>query len=142
MAGEKLERAHLGQFGIEGDRIVHVENARGRVVTARTHPRFSGHKSVLGQTGEPLVDGKPWNSPEVAAMVVDIAGRGAKLVQYEGEERFDVLPLLIATDGAILAALSEPQRQRDTAPYRTVFRHRMSKQPFLPGPPNSQEVMR
>ena len=100
MAGESLQRAALGPLGIEGDRIVHVENARGQVVTSRTRPGFLGHKGTIGPGGEPLVDGRPWDSPEVAADVVNIAGRGAKLVRYEGAERFDVLPLLVATDGA------------------------------------------
>jgi uncharacterized protein len=103
MAGEKLQRARIGSLGIEGDRVVHVEDARERVITSRTHPRFLGHKGTLGPDGEPLVDGQPRDSAEVAAKVVDIAGPGAKLVRYDGIERFDVLPLLVATDGAIVA---------------------------------------
>ena len=51
--------------------------------------------------GEPLVDGRGWKSAEVAAEVEDIGGRDARLVRYDGAERFDVLPLLVATDGAI-----------------------------------------
>jgi uncharacterized protein YcbX len=34
-------------------------------------------------------------------LVREAAGPDAELVHYEGEERFDVLPLLVATDGAI-----------------------------------------
>ena len=49
------------------------------------------------------MDGRPWHSPEVAAEVVDIVGPGAKLVRYDGVERFDVLPLLVRTDGAVAA---------------------------------------
>ena len=101
MAGEALQRAGVGPLGIHGDRILHVENARGRVITSRSHPRFLGHKGTLGPDGEPRVDGLGWNASEVASMVADIAGRGAKLVRYEGSDRFDVLPLLVATDGAI-----------------------------------------
>ena len=101
MAGEKLQRAQLGPLGIEGDRVVHVEDSRGHVVTSRSHPRFLGHKGAYSETGAITVDGRPWTSPEVAAEVVDIAGEGARLVRYEGAERFDVLPLLVATDGAI-----------------------------------------
>lgn len=103
LAGEQLERAELGPLGIVGDRIVHVSNMHGRVITSRTHPRFLAHRGSLGADGTPLVDGRPWSSPEVAAEVVAIAGPGAKLVRYEGAERFDVLPLLVATDGAIAA---------------------------------------
>jgi uncharacterized protein YcbX len=112
MAGEKLQRARIGPLGIEGDRIVHVEDARGRVITSRSHPRFLGHKGTLGLDGEPLVDGQPWKSPEVASKVVDIVGPGAKLVRYDGAERFDVLPLLVATDGAIAAFGHDHRRLR------------------------------
>ncbi|MBS1117406.1 MAG: hypothetical protein H6Q87_1790, partial [candidate division NC10 bacterium] len=51
MAGEQLQRARIGHLGIEGDRVVHVEDAQGRVITARTHPRFLGHKGTLGRDG-------------------------------------------------------------------------------------------
>ncbi len=112
MAGEKLKRAAVGPLGIEGDRVVHVENAKGRVITSRSHPHFLGHKGSLGPHGEIMVNGRPWNSPEVAAEVVDIGGPGAKLVHYEGAERFDVLPLLVATDGAIAAFGHDLRRLR------------------------------
>jgi uncharacterized protein YcbX len=112
MAGEKLERVHVGPLGLEGDRIVHVEDAHGQVITSRSHPRFLGHKGTLGPDGEPLVDGRPWKSPQVAADVVDIGGRGAKLVRFDGAERFDVLPLLVATDGAIAAFGHDGRRLR------------------------------
>jgi len=112
MAGEKLQRIRIGPLGIEGDRVVHVEDGQERVITSRSHPRFLGHKSTLGPDGEPLVDGRPWHSPEVAATVVDIGGPGAKLVRYDGVERFDVLPLLVATDGAIAAFGHDHRRLR------------------------------
>jgi len=110
MAGERLQRAGVGPLGIEGDRVVHVEDARGRVVTSRSHPRFLGHKGSLSADGAVMVDGRPWDGPEVAEEVVDIAGPGAKLVRFDGAERFDVLPLLVATDGAI-AAFGHDQRR-------------------------------
>ncbi|MFA5110393.1 MAG: MOSC N-terminal beta barrel domain-containing protein [Desulfobaccales bacterium] len=103
IAGEKLQRARIGPFGIEGDRVVHVEDGHERVITSRFRPRLLGHKGTLGPDGESLVDGQPWNSPEVAAEVVGIVGSGANLVRYDGIERFDMLPLLVATDGAIAA---------------------------------------
>ena len=112
MAGEKLQRGRMGPLGIDGDRVVHVEDTQGRVITSRSHPRFLGHKGTLGVDGAPLVDGRPWNSPQVAAEVVDIAGPGAKLVHYDGAERFDVLPLLVATDGAIAAFGHDHRRLR------------------------------
>ncbi len=112
MAGEKLQRVRMGPLGIDGDRVVHVEDTQGRVITSRSHPRFLGRKGTLSVDGAPLVDGQPWNSPEVAAEVVDIAGPGAKLVRYDGAERFDVLPLLVATDGAIAAFGHDHRRLR------------------------------
>jgi len=111
MAGEQLQRAHVGALGIAGDRIVHVE-AHGRVVTSRSHPRFLGHRGTLGPDGQPLVDGRAWDAPEVAAEVADIAGPEARLVRYEGAERFDVLPLLVATDGAVAAFGHDLRRLR------------------------------
>lgn len=112
MAGEKLQRVGIGPLGIEGDRVVHVEDERGRVITSRSHPRFLGHKSSLDLDGVVTVDGRPWDSPEVAAEVVEIGGPGAKLVRYDGAERFDVLPLLVATDGAIAAFGHDHRRLR------------------------------
>lgn len=112
MAGEKLQRASLGALGIEGDRVVHVEDDRGRVITSRSHPRFLGHHSSLGTDGVIRVDGRPWDNPEVVTEVMDIAGPNARLVRYDGAERFDVLPLLVATDGAIKAFGHDSRRLR------------------------------
>jgi uncharacterized protein len=112
MAGEMLHCARIGPLGIDGDRVVHVEDAQGRVITSRSHPRLLGHKGSLTTDGAVLVDGQPWTAPLVAAEVVDIAGPGARLVRYDGAERFDVLPLLVATDGAIAAFGHDHRRLR------------------------------
>lgn len=101
MAGEPLEEADLRADGIAGDRVVHVENGRGKVVTSRSHPALLGHRATLGPRGEPLVDGLPWDSEEVRRAVRAAAGEDARLARFDGVERFDVLPLLVATDGAI-----------------------------------------
>jgi uncharacterized protein YcbX len=112
MAGEPLQTAVLTPLGIKGDRIVHVENARGRVVTSRTHPRLLGHHAKLNSSGEPLVDDLLWTNPDVLPQIAEIAGPGAKLVHDESENRFDVLPLLVATDGAIAAFGFDSRRLR------------------------------
>ncbi len=112
MAGEQLERARVGPLGIEGDRVVHVEGSGGKIITSRTHPRFLGHEGTLGPDGAPRVDLRPWQDPTVAADVREIGGPGARLVRYEGVERFDVLPLLVATDGAIAAFGHDRRRLR------------------------------
>ena len=112
LAGERLERADVTANGIAGDRVVHVTNERGRVVTARTHPRLLGLAAILGPDGEPLINGSPWTSPASAAAIQAAAGANARLARYDGRERFDVLPLLIATDGAIAALGVDHRRLR------------------------------
>ena len=112
MAAESLTRAEIRADGIVGDRVVHVRGAHGRVVTARTRPRLLGHRATLGSDGEPLVDGRPWRAPEVAQDVVAAVGPGARLVRDDGLGRFDVLPLLIATDGAIRVLGADRRRLR------------------------------
>jgi uncharacterized protein YcbX len=112
MAGERLQCATLGSLGIEGDRVVHVEDARGKFVTARTHPKLLGHHARLGPAGEPVVDDADWTEPSVLEQVVNIAGPGAKLVRDDSAQRFDILPLLVATDGAIRAFGRDGRRLR------------------------------
>ena len=101
MAGERLSSAHLTRTGFVGDRVVQVYDRRGRVVTARRFPRLLRLRATLGADGEPLVDGVPWSSSEVAARVEAAVAPGATLARFEGPERFDILPLLICTDGAV-----------------------------------------
>lgn len=112
MAGERLSAAELGPLGIPGDRVVHVEDQRERVVTSRSRPKLLLHRGTLGPDGEPLVDGRPWAADEVARDVVAAAGPGTRLVRFDGSERFDVLPLLVATDGAIAALGHDGRRLR------------------------------
>jgi uncharacterized protein YcbX len=101
MAGERLGSVDLTRTGLVGDRVVQVYDRRGRVVTARTFPGLLRLRATLGLDGEPLVDGLPWDSPEVAARVEAAVAPGARLERFEGPERFDILPLLICTDGAV-----------------------------------------
>jgi len=100
MAGERLAAVEVGTGGFEGDRVVHVSGPGGRIITSRTHPRLLGLHGSLGSDGEPQVDGRPWHAPESQAAVRAAAGSESRLVRYDGPERFDVLPLLIGTDGA------------------------------------------
>lgn len=100
MAGERVTQIELGPLGLAGDRTVLVRR-RGRVVTSRTDHRLLGLKGTLGDDGLTRVSGHVWDSAEALALVKAAAGPDAELFRYEGAERFDILPLLVATDGAI-----------------------------------------
>jgi uncharacterized protein len=102
MGGEPLRTARLTERGIAGDRIVQVRDGRGHMFTARTYPDLLGFHARLGEDGAPLVDGVPWNDAGVLASVRKIVGEGGWLVRDESLDRFDILPLLVATDGAIV----------------------------------------
>lgn len=111
MAGERLPAAQLDEEGVAGDRMIQVYSRDGGIVTARTCPRLLGHHATAG-AGEPLVDGHPWESDSVARDVEAAAGPGAHLVRQAGPQRFDVLPLLVATDGALNAMGQDWRRFR------------------------------
>src|SRR5437764_11213455 len=81
MGGEQLTQADIGYEGIPGDRVVHVQDQRGRVVTARARPRLLVHRATLGPDGEPLVDGRIWTSRDVANDIEGAAGAGTRLVR-------------------------------------------------------------
>lgn len=101
MAGERLAVAEMTATGLAGDRVVQVYDRHHRVVTARTFPRLLKLHATLDQDGEPLVDGLPWRSHEVARRVEAAVELGARLERFDGPERFDVLPLLVCTDGTV-----------------------------------------
>ena len=111
LAGERLDVAEITTNGIIGDRIVHVRGPEG-VRTSRRHHNLIGLHATLGPDGEPLVDGQPWTAPEVLDRVRAAAGLDAMLARYDGPERFDVLPLLVATDGAVAAFGRDVRRLR------------------------------
>ena len=101
MAGERLTFGELTTMGLAGDRVVQIYDRRGRLVTARQFPKLLQLRATLGSDGQPLVDGLPWQSSEVARRVEAAVAPGATLQRFDGPERFDVLPLLICTDGAV-----------------------------------------
>jgi hypothetical protein len=111
LAGERLEAAQLTAAGIPGDRIVHVRGPEG-VRTSRRHHRLLGLHGSLGPDGRPLIDGRPWDHPASLEAVRRAAGDDAWLAEYDGLERFDILPLLVATDGAIAAFGRDARRLR------------------------------
>lgn len=112
MAGELLKTADITEHGILGDRIIQVRNASGRIFTARTRPGLLRHRAMLDENGDVLVDERPWNIEQVARDVEDAAGQGARLVRSDAEDRFDVLPLLVTTDGMFAAVGYDRRRFR------------------------------
>jgi len=100
LAGESLDEAELTLTGIPGDRIVHVRGPEG-IRTSRRQFHLLGLRGTLDVGGTPLVNGKPWDSVEALELVQDAAGDDAELALSEEAERFDILPLLVATDGAV-----------------------------------------
>jgi uncharacterized protein YcbX len=111
MGGERLQSTELTLDGVPGDRLLYVVDGHGQIVSARTRPRLLAHHATYAD-GTVLVDGRPWNSPAVARDVEAATGPGARLVAAEGPERFDILPLLVATDGAIAAFGHDGRRLR------------------------------
>src|SRR2546430_13184766 len=101
LAGERLERAELTVDGIAGDRVVHVRDARGRVITARTQPKLLGLSATLGPDGEPRIGGRPWASGESAAAVDQAARPRPRPVRFDGRGRVDALPPLGASHRAL-----------------------------------------
>lgn len=113
MGGERLARAELGPTGLVGDRLVGVVGSRGKVVTARVRPQLLEHRAVLGPDGEPHIDGVPWSSEEIGARLrASLRDEGAKLVRLEPVRRYDMLPLLVTTDGAIATFGHDGRRLR------------------------------
>ena len=101
MAGEQIPEARVGPLGIEGDRQILARSGQGKVLTSRTHHRLLGLKGTLDSAGQALISSHVWDSPEALRLVREASVPGAELFKYAGAERFDVLPLLVATDGAI-----------------------------------------
>ena len=115
MRGERLESARVGVDGVEGDRLVHVRQADGRVVTSRFRPALLGFSGTLGADDEPLVDGIAWNAPETLARVRAATSPDVELVRFEAPDegqRHDVLPLTVLTDGMVRAVGVDHRRFR------------------------------
>ena len=111
LAGEPLQVATLTSSGIPGDRVVHVCGPEG-VRTARRHHRLLALDGTLGPDACPRINGHPWDNAEALTLIKQAAGDDAWLEAWEGLERFDILPLLVATDGAVAAFGRDIRRLR------------------------------
>jgi uncharacterized protein YcbX len=111
LAGEPISTAVIGPDGIPGDRVVRVRGPEG-VRTSRRQYRLLGLRGTLGSDGRARINGHPWDSPDALGLVKAAAGADAWLEAWEGLDRFDILPLLVATDGAVAAFGRDVRRLR------------------------------
>jgi uncharacterized protein len=111
LTGEALQEAVLDENGIKGDRIVRVRGPEG-VRTARRYWRLLALRGTLGPDEQPLINGHPWDSSDAHALVKAAAGDDVWLEAVEGQDGFDILPLLVATDGAVAAIGRDVRRLR------------------------------
>ena len=65
-----------------------------------------------GPDGVPLVDGHRWDSDEAARIIATHGRDGAHLVADATPQRFDILNLLVATDGAVARLGHDVRRLR------------------------------
>jgi uncharacterized protein len=111
LGGEALGRARLTPDGIAGDRIVHVAGERG-LVTGRTRAGLLTLPVSTSPGGVPLIAGEPWYSAESRRLLRAAGGGDLHLAAHDGPERFDILNLLVATDGAVAAFGEDVRRLR------------------------------
>ena len=101
LKGERLEDTEITKLGIPGDRqIAVIRTINGRFLTSRSKPKLLGLQGSINADGLPTINGHPWNSVEASQLVRGAAGEPVALQQIPAPQAFDVLPLLIATDGA------------------------------------------
>lgn len=113
LAGEAISSTRLDVDGVPGDRLVRVMGPEG-VRTSRRHYKLLGLQGSLDRWGQALINGLPWVSDEALALVRRAAGSDAWLEETDDEDgvRFDILPLLVATDGAVTAFGRDVRRLR------------------------------
>jgi uncharacterized protein YcbX len=101
LAGERVQSVFVDRAGLRGDRIVRARSASGRRITARAHPGLLALRGTTDRRGAVLVDGLPWESATVAALVRAASADDVRLISDESRTRQDVLPVSLATDGAL-----------------------------------------
>jgi len=100
LRGERLDELELAPGGVPGDRALRVLDERG-IVTGRRKQRMIGLPATLGADGEPLVDGRAWDSPEAAAAIREVAGARARLSRPMGGHEHDAAEILLLSDGSV-----------------------------------------
>ena len=114
MRGERIDHAAVLGGGFVDDRLVHVWSPeRNRVVTSRTHPKLLAMQGGVSANGDPTIEGIPWHEDEALACVREVVvDAELRIGSPRGPDRFDVLPLTVATDGAIAALGVDHRRLR------------------------------
>jgi len=101
LKGERLNETEITKLGIPGDRqIAVIRTINRRFLTSRSKPKLLGLQGSLNANGVPTINGHLWNSAEALELVREAAGELVTLEQIPAPQAFDVLPLLVATDGA------------------------------------------
>lgn len=100
LKGERIQQAEVAGNGIPGDREIVVLGEDGRILTSRSKPKLLGLRGELGADGVATINGHRWDSDEAMELVTAAAGGRAQLVKVPQPQAFDILPLLVATDGA------------------------------------------
>ncbi|MGH9634625.1 MAG: MOSC domain-containing protein [Candidatus Angelobacter sp.] len=101
LKGERLKEAEINPLGIPGDRqIAVIRTINGRFLTSRSRPKLLGLQGSINPEGVPTINGHPWSSDEALQLVREAAGEPVTLRQIPAPQAFDILPLLVATDGA------------------------------------------
>jgi uncharacterized protein len=101
LKGERLNETEITELGIPGDRqIAVIRTINGRFLTSRSKPKLLGLQGALGADGVPTINGHRWDSAAALQLVHEAAGESVTLEQVPAPQAFDILPLLIATDGA------------------------------------------
>jgi uncharacterized protein len=101
LKGDRLNETEITKFGIPGDRqIAVIRTINGRFLTSRSRPKLLALQGSINANGVPTINGHPWDSPEALQLVREAAGEPVTLQKIPAPQAFDVLPLLVATDGA------------------------------------------
>ena len=101
LKGERLQETEIAKLGIPGDRqIAVIRTINGRFLTSRSRPKLLGLQGSINANGVPTINGYLWTSTEALELVHEAAGEPVTLQHIPPPQAFDVLPLLVATDGA------------------------------------------
>jgi uncharacterized protein YcbX len=100
LRGERLDQLEVADHGVPGDRGLAVVDERG-IVTGRRKQRMIAVPTTINGTGEAVIDGYAWNSPEAAERIREVAGAGAHLTKPMSGHEHDAAQVLLLSDGSV-----------------------------------------